>query len=660
MLIASLAALVIAALVFHFAIMPWLVRQNVEKALNGLGVDAARFDVTRAWLWRSTISNIASADGAIRGGTIDITYRPVEVLSGQLRNIVIESAEVRLPLARRQAAQANSGSTPAAPPTLPFRKLEVRSSTVVLKWNGRTLAIPVTGVIDHDGSGTLTGQATIRARNDAGTLELPGGAKLHAPGGVLNLVDANVDGIASFRADSTDWHLNVRAGSGDGIIMLSAPTFEASLGRIGLNATAAGRVGQPPTVKAELAVDGAALKHPASKLSLAGISLRVPVWQNVLSGQQQAQGSLEVGSVTLNHQKLVPMHGAVAIRDGRADFAAKWAALPDSILSVDGWLARGGDGLDGLITASLAAARLDDAELLAARFPALAGWNITGKLGGEGELRFERGKPRGHATVSAANADASSKAADVELHEVTGGVTINIGERILTPPDQTIRVGRAAFPKVELTDALLRFQLESSDALLIQHLAAGWLGGRVSTSDVRINPAESKFDATLVADRLSLRELLALAAPGRASGEGLMSGRVAVKVAWPDDITFGKGVLRSVSPSGGELQVFDTKWLGDVMDKSDARFTAAGELAIVKDRVLAALADFSYDRLSFSFEEEPEAGGLLRAETYGKGRVGQQPQEIGLTLNFRGINKLIKPALKGREWWQRLTNPELK
>lgn len=652
------AALVIAALVFHFAVMPWLVRQNVEKALAGLGIAGARFDVKRAWLWRSTVTNITSADGTIRGGSLDVTYRPIEVLSGKLRGIVIEAAEVRVSFARGERTQPDSGGASVSP-NLPFRKLEIRSSTLVLEWNGQMLRLPVTGVIDHDGNGTLSGRAAVSAKNDAVTVELPGVAKLHAPGGVLNLVDATLDGSVSFRPGSTDWRLNVRAHNGDGIIMLTVPTIEANLGRVGLTASASGRTGQSSTVKAELSVDGAAIKHASSELSLAGISLRLPVWQNVATTPRPT-GSMEVASVILNRQRLEPINGTVAVHDGRAEFSAKWVALPDSLLSVNGWLARGEDGLDGLITANLPTAQLDDADALVARIPALAGWAVTGKIGGDGELRFERGKPSGQVTVSVANADAASKAADVELHDVNGAVTVNLADVVSTPPGQTIRAARAAFPKVELTEASLTFQQQSPDALLIQHLAAGWLGGRVSTSGVRINPADPKFEATLVADRLSLRELLVLAAPGRASGEGLMSGRVAVNVAWPDDVTFGKGVLRSVSPSGGEIQVLDTKWLGDVMDQSDARFTAAGELAVVKDRVLAALGDFSYDRLSFSFEEEPETGGLLRAETYGKGRVGERPQEIGLTLNFRGVNKLTKPALKMREWWQRLTNPELK
>ena len=54
-----------------------------------------------------------------------------------------------------------------------------------------------------------------------------------------------------------------------------------------------------------------------------------------------------------------------------------------------------------------------------------------------------------------------------------------------------------------MTDVALAFHLAKPDALVVERLSAGWLGGRISTEDVTLNPADPKFDATLVADILS-------------------------------------------------------------------------------------------------------------------------------------------------------------
>ena len=74
------------------------------------------------------------------------------------------------------------------------------------------------------------------------------------------------------------------------------------------------------------------------------------------------------------------------------------------------------------------------------------------------------------------------------------------------------------------------------------------------------------------------------------------------------DVSFARRLPASQTPTG-ELEVLDTKWLGETMDKSDPRFTTERELAEVKDRILTALADFAYDRLTFDFAEEPERAG---------------------------------------------------
>jgi hypothetical protein len=156
---------------------------------------------------------------------------------------------------------------------------------------------------------------------------------------------------------------------------------------------------------------------------------------------------------------------------------------------------------------------------------------------------------------------------------------------------------------------------------------------------------------------VSVREVLALAAEGRARGEGLMSGPVSVRFDG-ENVSFLGGFLRSQSATG-ELQVLDTKWLSEKMDESDPRFKTQGQLMLVKDRILTALADFSYDRLTFSFAEEPESRGRLTVSTHGRGRVGKEAQELDFTLNFRGVNDVLRHGLKLGEWYKKVTNPTI-
>src|SRR2546430_1473705 len=90
--------------------------------------------------------------------------------------------------------------------------------------------------------------------------------------------------------------------------------------------------------------------------------------------------------------------------------------------------------------------------------------------------------------------------------------------------------------------------------------------------------------------------------------------------------------------------------------KSVTRFCSTSDcrLNLVKQRLLEALTDFSYDRLTFDFEEAPADGGLMKVNTHGKGRQGAKPQELDLTLNIRGVNDSVKYALRGKQKYDQL------
>jgi hypothetical protein len=609
------AILAAALLVAGLLVLPWVVHNRVLAALHELGVTDAKLVVRRALPWGTTITNVSALDGTVHIASIDVTYLPWGVLRGNVDHVRVAGVEIRLalrdgklvaPVLSKQEPSASSNDV-----TLPFRSVELTSSQLVVDWEGQPVRLPISGNIERKGANRFTAKLSVGLETSGADVMLPGGAKLRSPAGV-SLVDATAD---------------VRTGS---------PAV---------------------SVVGEIHTRGASLTHPASGLSLDGIEMRLPITIN--ANPPAEPGRINIAAVSLHGQQPAPLSGTIGVRDKRLDFAARWAALPDSVLSADGWFSSDDAGMSGEIRASLPSAKLDDAATLAARVPALRGWQVTADgIGADATLIFTRGKPAGRISLSVAGADVMAKESGLELHDLSGEVAVLLKDGVIsTPPGQHLAASRAAFGKVELTDASLAFQLERRDALVIENLAAGYLGGRVSTKDVRVDPAKPVFDATLVADRLSLRELLALTAEGRARGDGLMSGPIKLRFDG-QNVSFLGGYLRSLS-SSGELQVLDTKWLGEKMDQSDPRFSTQRELMLVKDRILSALADFSYDRLTFNFAEEPASRGRLTVSTHGKGRVGKEPQELDFTLNFRGVNDVLRHGLKLGEWYNKLTNPTI-
>jgi hypothetical protein len=254
-------------------------------------------------------------------------------------------------------------------------------------------------------------------------------------------------------------------------------------------------------------------------------------------------------------------------------------------------------------------------------------------------------------TLNVGGADARSAEAGVALTGLAGQVTLDSVSPPGTPGGQRLAARELAFGNVKMTDASLAFRLEPG-AVRFERVEAGWLGGRVLTHGLRIDFAEPKFETTLYAENLSLKEILAFAAEGRATGEGVMFGKLPVAVEWPR-VRLGRGYLRSQTPAG-ELRVLDTRLLAETMERSDPRFTSDPDLAEVKDRVVRALSDFEYDALTFDFDEE--SGGLVRIHTHGKGRAGERPQELDMTLNVRGASDLLNHYLQMKSTWDELSN----
>jgi hypothetical protein len=600
-LAAVLLGVIVVACVAYAMALPLVVRSVVGDILVKAGLRDAHFTVTRATFWRTTLSDLTALDGNVRIGSFDVTYRPLAVLGGVVERITVSGAKLRATvrdgklvapkLPTGGATRPTTSATSPAASRLPFRKAELTGATAEVNWDGQPVLVPLSGVIDVNDAGTASGRLTAGLQVPTGTLKLPNSDGKLRGRSGVLTLDATLDGEVAVGADGYHWKATVHAGNKDDVIFDSAGV-DAELGRI------------------SLAAEGSGITNAATGTT---------------------QGA-------------------------RMTFDAQWSALPDAALTASGSLAHGESGFTGRITANLPTRQYDDAQLLARHVPQLRGWDVTGTLGARAEVNIERNQPRGQVTVTVDKADFASKDAGFEVHGLGGSVAINVGANgISTAAPQRVSAGRAAFGSVDMADVALAVRLDGSGTVLVDELSAHWLGGRVSTANIRINPADPKFEATLVADRIQLRELLAFAAEGRARGEGLISGSVVLRVNG-SQISFGRGQLRSTSATG-EIQVADTQWLGAALDASDPRFSAAGELQEVKQRILDALKDFTYDRLTFNFAEEPASRGLLRVNTHGKGRTGKRPQELDMTLNFRGVTDLLNNAVKFKQQYQRLTNP---
>lgn len=159
-------------------------------------------------------------------------------------------------------------------------------------------------------------------------------------------------------------------------------------------------------------------------------------------------------------------------------------------------------------------------------------------------------------------------------------------------------------------------------------------------STVTAEPFVWHFDTPRVQTRvtvsdLSLEHWLPIISSKRASGEGRISGDAEVAIDWSSGtvkLAELRGSLRA-DPEHGFIQVADAESLGELLEKQDPRFATDEVMQAVRDKIISALRDFAYKKLTVDLSRR---GDRTVALTYlsGFGRHGEDPQGINLTLDL--------------------------
>src|SRR4051812_29210824 len=84
--LAAFAAAILLVLIFHYLLMPWVVRDRVRAALDTAGLRAATFRVTRATLWATDIRDLV-LDDANRVDYVRVRYNVHDLWEREVREI---------------------------------------------------------------------------------------------------------------------------------------------------------------------------------------------------------------------------------------------------------------------------------------------------------------------------------------------------------------------------------------------------------------------------------------------------------------------------------------------------------------------------------------------------------------------------------------------
>lgn len=226
--------------------------------------------------------------------------------------------------------------------------------------------------------------------------------------------------------------------------------------------------------------------------------------------------------------------------------------------------------------------------------PALAGVAVSGTLAIEGGATFDDTGLRTRLGLFVSDG-AMAFGSEQRSGEKEGGVRLE-GIRLFfespdviefrSAPAQVLTIDRVSAAGIEMTEAVIAFQLEPGGVTLVERARFEWCGGHVESRAFRVVPGHDEYDVTLHCTGLRLSDLLAQLGLARARGDSTLSGEL--PVSWRNgQITFHQGFLHSTPGEGGFIQV---EGLDDLVAAVPEGTAERSQLELAR----AALGDFEY------------------------------------------------------------------
>ena len=223
-------------------------------------------------------------------------------------------------------------------------------------------------------------------------------------------------------------------------------------------------------------------------------------------------------------------------------------------------------------------------------------------------------------------------------------------------PAQVLKIDSIKINDIAMSDAIIKYNIESKDSLFIENTQLKWCKGNVSSEAFRLPNKDNQYTLTLYCDRLELTSLLEQIGAFHAEGNGTLSGRIPVTYA-DGEISFDNGFLFSTPGKGGKIIVDKADMLTQGIPMDSPQFS---QLDLAKEALKNY--DYKWAKLNFNtsgetllvnmqfdgkpskqvlpFEYKKELGRFVRV---GASSPGSHFQGIKLDINLKlPFNQVMK------------------
>ena len=222
-------------------------------------------------------------------------------------------------------------------------------------------------------------------------------------------------------------------------------------------------------------------------------------------------------------------------------------------------------------------------------------------------------------------------------------------------PAQVLTIDKISSNDIKISNAVVKYSIESIHSVLIENLSFNWCDGRVTTGSMRFSPDKNNYDIVFYCDRLKLARILNELGAFNADGKGSLNGRIPVHYE-NGNLSFDNGFLFSTPGLGGKIKVTGTEAFTAGIPMNSPEFAqidlAREALKNYKYKWAKLIFNTSHDDLlvKMKFDGEPakilpfefkkELGRFIRVDVKSP---GSHFQGIKIDINLKlPLNKFMK------------------
>ncbi len=268
-------------------------------------------------------------------------------------------------------------------------------------------------------------------------------------------------------------------------------------------------------------------------------------------------------------------------------------------------------------------------------------WKIAGKVSGAVEGRMADDGLVARGQVRLREGSVSSAAGDIAAEGIEAELDFTDLVEVQTAPS-SVRAREVRTGELTFGDLAAVFALEGTDRIAVSRAAVRALGGHVTAEPFVLVPSEAAIDAVLLAEGISIEEVMALTEDLPAQATGRVNGRVPVRFD-EEGLRFGTGWL-ALQPGVPAEIAFKAKGLltGGVAP-GNPRYT-------VLQRIESGLLKLRISELRLDIRPpDVPAGRSAQLHLKGEPVDPEVKAPVRLDLNVNGpIEKLINMGLDSR------------